>query len=321
MLPDGPEHAGEPPGTGPLPHLLSFDVEEYFQVEAARHCVSRDEWLHRPRRLAGPVERILELLYRHRTRATFFVLGWVARHEPEIVRRIADAGHEIASHGMSHQMLTRLTREELGCELSDSRKLLEDLAGRPVQGFRAPTFSILHGNAGALDALAEAGYAYDSSIFPVRHDRYGVPDAPCRPHWAVGPGGGTLLELPLLTLRALGQNWPAAGGGYLRLLPVRVLARALQQNEARGLGGMMYLHPWEFDPHQPVLAMGRAGRWRHRVGLARTHKKLDWLLGRHRFADVRSSLDRLGKVAEGHSYVYGGGRGAVEASTARPAES
>ena len=173
-------------------HLLSIDVEEYFHVQAAAEGgMSSREWASWPRRLGPCVERILQLLANHETKATFFVLGWVAQDQPEIVRRIASCGHEIASHGMTHTMIGRLGPGEFRRELLVSRKLLEDLSGGAVIGFRAPTFSITHRTAWALDALVEAGYRYDSSVFPVHHDRYGVPEAPRWAHLAVGPAANT----------------------------------------------------------------------------------------------------------------------------------
>lgn len=274
-------------------HMLSFDVEEYFQVEAAAADVCPERWYEYPRRLLPSVERILELLAEHNQRATFFVLGWVAANEGEVVRRIASAGQEIASHGMTHAMLGRLTPEQFRHELCDSRKLLEDLSGRPVAGYRAPTFSITRATAWAFDVLAEAGFRYDSSVFPIRHDRYGVPGAPRRPHLAIGPGGGRMLELPLLTLQFGPLRIPVAGGGYLRLFPLRLVTAGLRQAARAGSPGMIYLHPWELDPDQPVLPMGRLNRFRHRVGLARTHEKLRRLLRSFRFAAVEDFLPRL----------------------------
>ncbi len=279
-------------------------MEEYFQVEAAARCVPREQWGAFEQRLPAAVDRILSVLADHHVRATFFVLGWVARHEAHLVRRIADAGHEIASHGSGHRMAGELTPGEFRRDVQDSRKLLEDLAGRAVVGYRAPTFSITHATAWALDVLTESGLRYDSSIFPIRHDRYGVPGAPAGVHLAVGPGGGSILEIPPLTWRCLGTNLPAAGGGYLRLLPVRVVAHALRLAARAGRSGMIYLHPWELDPGQPVLAMGRLGTLRHRVGLGRTERKLQWLMRRFRFGDVASCIDRLERTTR-LTYRYG----------------
>ncbi len=286
-------------------HLLSFDVEEYFQVEAAAESgLSPEEWDAQPRRLDEPVDRLLELLDARGATATFFILGWVARSERELVERIARAGHEIASHGMGHGMIARLSREQFRAELADSRRLLEDISARPVIGYRAPTFSVTASTAWALDVLAEEGFAYDSSVFPVRHDRYGVPGAPAEPHWALGPAGGRLLEIPPLTVRLAGRNWPVGGGGYLRLLPAAAVARALAAAGRRGQSGMIYLHPWELDPGQPVLPMRRLARWRHRVGLARTAEKLGRLLGQFTFTSVAERLDDLRARAD-REFAYG----------------
>jgi len=274
--------------------MLSFDVEEYFQVaSAAAAGIGPDDWDSYPPRAAGAVDRLLGLLEDHHSRATFFVLGWVARREPELIRRIARAGHEIASHGMTHAMLGCLDPARFGQELRDSRAILEDLAGQAVTGYRAPTFSITHATAWALDVLAEAGYTYDSSVFPVRHDRYGVPDAPVGPHRAIGPGGAGVVEVPPLTLRWLGANLPVGGGGYLRLLPVALVARAIHAARRRGRGAMIYMHPWEIDPDQPVLPMGRLGRWRHRVGLGRAEGKLRRLLREFRFTTAGEAIASL----------------------------
>ncbi|MFP4356264.1 MAG: XrtA system polysaccharide deacetylase [Phycisphaerae bacterium] len=274
-------------------HVVSFDVEEYFHAEAAQLSgVRREDWAGLSSRLQQPVEQILQLLDESGVRATFFILGWVAQHHPELVRRIADAGHEVASHGMGHHMLDRLDPKSFAGELRDSRSLLEDLAGRAVFGFRAPTFSITRRTAWALDVLADCGYAYDSSIFPIRHDRYGVPDAPRCPHWAQGPGQGRILEIPPLTRRWLGSNLPAAGGGYLRLFPVRLIASALKQAQRENRPGMLYLHPWELDPDHPEMGMRGLQKFRHRVNLARTANKLKWLLDRFEFAPTADLLGR-----------------------------
>jgi len=277
--------------------MLSIDVEEYFQVEAAVPGVSRDAWESYPRRLEPVVDRILDLLAARGVSATFFVLGWVARHERELVRRIAQAGHEIASHGMHHDMIGRLSPEAFKQDLIDSREVLEDISGELVVGYRAPTFSITRDTAWALDVLSESGFLYDSSIFPIHHDRYGVPGAPRFAHRAIGPAGGSILEIPPLTLRLGKTNLPVGGGGYLRLLPVRLVGRALRAAARHGCSGMIYLHPWELDPAQPALPMARIARWRHRLGLARTETKLRWLLDRFDFTGVRQCLDVLSDSA------------------------
>jgi polysaccharide deacetylase family protein (PEP-CTERM system associated) len=287
--------------------MLSFDVEEYFQVEAARELgIQPDDWDGYASRLEPVVDRILGLLAEHAdTRATFFILGWVARRHGDLVRRIAQAGHEIASHGMTHTMLDRLGPDGFRAELDDSRAVLEDLSGQAVQGFRAPTFSVMHRTAWAIDVLEQAGYGYDSSVFPVSHDRYGVPEAPTGPHTAVGPGGGRVLEIPPMTMPCCGKNLPVGGGGYLRLLPIGLIGHCLRGLQKRDRSGMIYLHPWELDGDQPTLpGMTGLAQWRHRVGLRRAASKLAWLLKRFRFGSVAEQLDRL-KAEATQEFVYG----------------
>ena len=275
-----------------MKHILSFDVEEHFQVQAAAEGgVRAEDWGSYACRLAEPIGRILTILAEHATTATFFVLGWVAENEPEIIRQIAAAGHEIASHGMDHRMLTQMTAEQFRADLVESRKLLEDVSGQEVVGYRAATFSITRETTWALDVLAEEGFRYDSSIFPVRHDRYGIPGAPRWMHRAAGPGGGELVEIPPLTSRWLGMSVPVGGGGYLRLLPGGVLRRAIARAERGCQPAMIYLHPWEFDPDQPALPMSRTSRFRHRVNLSRTEAKLRRLLGRFSFTSAGQTVD------------------------------
>jgi len=290
-------------GGGPI-RLLSFDLEEYFQVEAAAGGVARGQWESLPQRLPAAVDKVLELLEAHGSSATFFVLGWVALRQPGMIRRISQAGHEVASHGMGHSMISRLSRREFRQELLDSRRVLEDTVGWTVAGYRAPTFSITHRTAWALDVLAEAGFAYDSSVFPIRHDRYGVPDAPRFAHKAVGPGGGCLLEIPPLTMRALGANIPVGGGGYFRLLPLSVVRGAIGSAARLGRPAMIYLHPWELDPLQPALPMSRLNRLRHRFGLTRTERNLRKLLERYRFTDVARRMGEIQACAV-ETFTYG----------------
>lgn len=298
-----PAIVGKTVSAAGLGHMLSFDVEEYFQVEAAAARLPATEWERWPNRLEPVVRKVLDLLAEHHAKATFFILGWVAEHQPEIVRQVARAGHEIASHGVSHRMLHGMTPHEFREELTESRSRLEDLGGQPVIGFRAPTFSITSRTAWALDVLAEAGFLYDSSIFPIRHDRYGVPGAPRWVHWARGPGGGRVVEIPPLVLRIAGRNLPVGGGGYLRLFPVRLVAWALRAAERAGWPGMIYVHPWELDPGQPMLPMSCTSRWRHRVGLARTNGKLRVLLRQFAFHPVRDLLPALRAAdLDEHSY-------------------
>ena len=278
-------------------------MEEYFRAEAvAVGGTGCDEWCKLENRLSPCVDRILRILDDYQTSATFFILGWVAENERDVVRKIADAGHEIASHGMTHAMLHRLSPDKFRGELIDSRKLLEDIAGQPVIGYRAPTFSVTNRTAWAIDVLAETGYRYDSSVFPIRHDRYGVPDAPRFSHIAKGPGGGEILEIPPLTMRLMGMNFPVGGGGYFRLLPVGLFTRALKNAQRAGRIGMIYLHPWELDPDQPILPMGKISRWRHRVNLAKTKQKLRYLLSKTNFTTAAEYLNSNPDITRTHEY-------------------
>lgn len=264
---------------------LSFDVEEYFHALNLRPVAPEAVWETLPRRTADSTRGILDQLAAHSVRATFFVLGWVARRDPGLVRAIRAAGHEVASHGMSHKMAGELGPEAFRAEARESKRILEDAAGDRVAGFRASTFSITRATRWAFDVLAEEGYTYDSSVFPVRHDRYGWPEfarVPVRVQTRSGP----LLEIPMLTLRRLGSNWPAAGGGYLRLLPLFLVRRALEEMNAAGKPGVLYLHPWEFDPGQPRLLRGGLGALRHYFGLERTRGKLERLLERFEFGPI-----------------------------------
>ncbi|MGH7541278.1 MAG: polysaccharide deacetylase family protein, partial [Gemmatimonadota bacterium] len=206
----------DPGSSGPR-HLFTVDVEEYFQVTVFEHLVAPEEWDELPSRVARGVGELLELLGRYDTYATFFTLGWVADRHPRVVRAIADAGHEIASHGWWHRRIPTLTREHLRSELRDSKAILEDVCGKPIRGFRAPSFSLVPGSEWVFDLLLEEGYRYDSSVFPIRRRGYGYPGADPTPHSVERPGG-TLLELPLATGRMAGVRLPAAGGGYLRTL-------------------------------------------------------------------------------------------------------
>lgn len=270
-------------------HLFSVDVEEHFQVNAFDRILSRDEWERQPSRVERNTDVLLELLARHEAHATFFTLGWVAERQPALLRRIAAAGHEIASHGWWHRRLTTLTPEEFREEARRSKAVLESLTGRMVTGFRAPSFSIVPGGEWAFDVLLEEGYRYDSSLFPIRRPDYGYPSAPPAPH-EIRRAAGTLLELPLATLDVLGLRLPAAGGGYLRQLPLGLIQRAFRGLGARGTPGMFYIHPWEVDPAQPRLPVGVVTRLRHYGGLERTLPRLERLLSEFRFTSVERWL-------------------------------
>ena len=273
-------------------HIFTVDVEEYFQVRALRATVDRDEWLKRPSRLATSVENLLESLDRHRASGTFFVLGWIAKHRPEVVKKIAAAGHEIASHGFWHERVTDVAPAAFREDIRSAKHALEDLIGRPVLGYRAPSFSIVPGAEWAFDVLLEAGYAYDSSIFPIRRRGYGYPGAPHTPYF-IQRAAGVLAEFPLATTRILKYSVPAAGGGYLRQFPLSIIRRAFREATERNEVATFYIHPWEIDPEQPRLAVSRLNQIRHYRGLANTLDRIEQLLKEFAFGTIASHLAEM----------------------------
>jgi polysaccharide deacetylase family protein (PEP-CTERM system associated) len=273
-------------------HFFTVDVEEYFQVKALESAVSRDEWPSRPSRLAQSIDALLETLDRHNARGTFFVLGWVAKHRPEVVLSIAAAGHEIASHGFWHERVTALDRDTLREDLRSSKQTLEDLTGVEVAGYRAPSFSIIPGWEWAFDILVEEGYRYDSSLFPIRRNGYGYPGAPRVPHIIRRPGG-SLAEFPLATTSILRYPIPAAGGGYLRQFPLAVIRRAFRDASERGEPATFYIHPWEIDPGQPRLPVSVLNRIRHYRGLDTALARVDLILNGFSFSTIASYLPAL----------------------------
>lgn len=271
--------------TTPVEHLFTVDVEDYFQVNAFEGTVERSGWDSFTTRVERNVDIILDLLDRKKVSGTFFTLGWVADRRPEVVRRIAAAGHEIASHGWWHRRVTMMSPQEFREDLRSSRSLLEDVSGQRVYGFRAPSFSIVPGMEWAFDLLMEEGYCYDSSLFPIRRPDYGYPGADPAPHYISRPRG-VLLELPLATMTLGGLRVPAAGGGYFRQFPYALFRNAFTRLTAAGTSGMFYIHPWEVDPDQPRLPVGLVSRFRHYTGLERTLPRLERLLSDFRFTSV-----------------------------------
>ena len=260
----------------PLTNALTIDVEDYFQVSAFAPHIDRADWDSRECRVEHNIDRILKLLSDEQTKATFFTLGWVAERYPQMVRRIVSEGHELASHGYGHQRASDLTEAAFFDDVSRAKALLEDLGGQAVQGYRAPSFSIGTGNLWALDTLLRAGYRYSSSIYPVKHDHYGMPDAPRFAH-QIRDG---LMEVPPTTLRLFNRNLPSSGGGYFRLLPYALSRWMLQQvNQRDEESAIFYFHPWEIDPDQPRIAgIDLKTRFRHYVNIGRTEQRLARLL-------------------------------------------
>ena len=269
-----------------IANALTVDVEDYFQVSALAPHIARTEWERIPCRAERNVDVILELLAASGAQATFFTLGWIAERYPAIVRRVVAAGHELASHGYAHLRIHEQTRAEFFQDIRRAKALLEDLGGAEVKGYRAPSFSVGKNTLWAFDWMLEAGYRYSSSVYPIRQDLYGMPDAPRLPY---EPRRG-LLEIPVSTARVLGRNLPAGGGGYFRLLPYRV-SRALirRVNLAEQRPAVFYFHPWELDPSQPRVPGTRLKtRFRHYVNLHRTEPRLRRLLRDFRWRSMKS---------------------------------
>ena len=265
----------------PITNALTIDVEDYFQVSAMAPYIRRSEWDSRECRVEANVDRILALLARHDTRATFFTLGWVAERYPQLVRRIVAGGHELASHGHGHERASDLSREAFTQDIVRAKALLEDVGGVAVQGYRAPSFSIGHGNLWAFDCLLETGHRYSSSIYPIQHDHYGMPDAPRFAH-AVRDG---LLEVPVTTVRLGERNLPSSGGGWFRLFPYALTRWMIRRvNEQDRAAAIFYFHPWEIDHGQPrVPGINLKTRFRHYVNISRTEQRLDALLSDFRW--------------------------------------
>jgi polysaccharide deacetylase family protein (PEP-CTERM system associated) len=260
----------------PITNALTIDVEDYFQVSAFAPYIARDDWERRECRVERNVVRILDMLAARETKATFFVLGWIAERYPALVRSIAAAGHEIASHGYGHQRASDLSQAHFEADIRRAKAILEDIADVEVRGYRAPSFSIGAGNLWAFDCLARAGYRYSSSVYPIRHDHYGMPDSPRFAH----PVSDGLIEIPVTTLRMFSRNFPSSGGGYFRLLPYALSRWMLRRvNSGEGQPAIFYFHPWEIDAGQPRIAgIDARTRFRHYVNIDRMAARLEQLL-------------------------------------------
>ena len=281
-------------------NAFTVDVEDYFQVAALAPAIERASWPQRESRVERNTGVLLDLLAERGIHGTFFVLGWIAERHPDLIRRIAAAGHEIACHGFSHQLVYEQTPEEFREETARSKSTLEDLSGTAVIGYRAASFSITRRSLWALDVLIDLGFEYDSSIFPIRHDRYGIPGADPRPSRLMAPSGRTLAEFPLSAASYLGVRVPVSGGGYFRLLPYLVTRAGLRQINGTGERPFaFYLHPWEIDPHQPRVRVGWLSRFRHYTNLDRCESRLRRLLAEFRFASMREVLHRAGLLPSG----------------------
>lgn len=277
-------------GTHTVTNAMTIDVEDYFHASALASAAPIARWDTLESRVVRNTDRLLDLFAGAPIRSTFFILGWVADRHPDLVRRIASAGHEIASHGYMHQLTYDLTPAQFREDVRRAKGLLEAQTGHDVRGYRAPSYSITRRSLWALDVLVEEGYTYDASIFPIRHDRYGIPDAPRHPY-TLARDAGPLLEAPPSTVRMAGANWPIAGGGYFRLLPygwTRWGMARVNRRERRPV--IFYLHPWEIDPGQPRLPVGRVSRLRHYRNLDRTEDRLRQLVADFAFAPLHAVL-------------------------------
>ena len=280
------EPAGEP-----IVNALSFDIEEYFHASALVHAFEGIQWDDLPVRIVANMDLLLDILDRKGVKATLFILGWVARRHPRLVRMAASRGHEVACHGLSHTLVYQQTPAEFSAETAQAKKILEDLTGEPVRGYRAASFSITSRSIWALEILASIGFAYDSSIFPILHDRYGIPGAPRMPYRIKLTDGKSLIEFPPSTMRVAGVTLPVGGGGYFRLFPcgyTRLGLRRLNRREAMPM--MFYSHPWEIDMKQPRGRVSALTTFRHYHNLDKVQPRLEAMLDTHRFAPVSQVL-------------------------------
>ena len=276
-------------------NALTIDVEDYYQVSAFESVVPLADWERYESRVEKNTHRILDLLDAHTTTATFFVLGWVAERHPGLIHTLVARGHEVASHGYAHRRVYTQTPAQFRTETRRSKCLLEDTLGHPIRGYRAASYSITMHSLWALEVLREEGFVYDSSIFPIRHDLYGIPSHPRFCHMIPGQSDAPLVEFPLSTLRLGGTNFPIAGGGYLRLFPYAYTRWGLRYlNRREGQPAVVYLHPWELDPEQPRLPAGTLSRFRHYTNLHRMEERFVRLLQDFSFGTMSEVLQARG---------------------------
>ena len=290
---DSPVSAPSTPSVAATRNAFTVDVEDYFHVAALASAIPRSTWSEREYRVERNTECLLELLAERGVHGTFFVLGWVAERSPGLVRKIAAAGHEVACHGYSHELVYRQSREEFREETARAKGLLQDAIGQPVLGYRAASFSVVRQTLWALDELIDLGFRYDSSIFAIRHDRYGIPDASPMPGRVTAPSGRSILEFPMAPANFFGLKIPVTGGGYFRIFPYRLTLAGLRRINAAGRPFAFYLHPWEIDPEQPRVRVGTLSRFRHYTNLARCQDRLRHLLGEFAFCPMGQVLKSI----------------------------
>jgi polysaccharide deacetylase family protein (PEP-CTERM system associated) len=274
-----------------IQNAMTVDVEDYFHVSALSEVIARKDWDKMEYRAERSTERLLEMFEQQRIKCTFFVLGWVAKRSPKLIRKLHDAGHEVACHGLTHELVYRQTPDVFRDETKQSKAMLEDIIGGPVLGYRAASYSITAQSLWAIDILCELGFKYDSSIFPIAHDRYGIPGAATSPGEFVTAKGNRIVEFPLSTAKLLRWRMPVAGGGYFRLLPYAYTHWGLSKiNREDGIPFVFYLHPWEIDPEQPRFAASWLSRFRHYTNLDQCEPRLRRLISEFKFTNMAQVL-------------------------------
>jgi peptidoglycan-N-acetylglucosamine deacetylase len=274
-----------------IKNILSVDVEDWFHPEAVHHMYPVNSWPKLQNRVEENVDKLLQLFSSKNVTATFFVIGWIAKTYPNLICKIVDNGHEIGTHGNIHKMVTKMTPEEFESDLSESIKIIEDVSGQKVLGFRAPTFSIVETTFWSFEIMLKLGLVYDSSIYPIWHDRYGVPHAPRIRFNAFTHNDKVLTEFPMTTIKMFGKNLPFGGGGYLRILPGWLTKKAISIINSKNQPAIMYLHPWEFDVNQPKLHLGLVQSWRHYYNIKNNINKLSNLLDAYSWTSFKNVLD------------------------------
>lgn len=288
-------------GSDTIWNALTVDVEDYFMVSAFAAGIKFEDWPRYECRVERNTHRILELFAKYGVKGTFFVLGWVAENYPALVKDIQSAGHEIASHGYNHRLIYDLTQDEFRADIRRAKRAVEDITGVAVNGYRATSYSIVKQTFWALDILVEEGFRYDSSIYPIHHDRYGVPGAQRFVH-TIKTNAGDILEIPPTTFKLLGQNIPAAGGGYFRLYPLQLTKAIIRRiNEIEKKTAVIYIHPWEIDMDQPRLQGSLLTKFRHYVNLRTTEQKLGECMKEFKFKPISEIFEVPAKTS--HSDV------------------
>ena len=279
-----------------IQNALTVDVEDYFQVSAFAENIDQKDWGNHPQRVVKNTHKLLDMFDEYQLKATFFTLGWVAERQKNLVLEIAKRGHEVACHGYSHQLIYNQSAEVFQEETVRAKNILEDIIQQPVRGYRAASYSITEKSQWALDILAESGFIYDSSIFPVRHDRYGMPDTPEHPYRLETPAGHSIIEFPLSTAKIINYRLPVAGGGYFRLYPYWLSKMGLNQINRQQKPFIFYLHPWEIDTQQPRISASWFSRFRHYNNLDKCEPRLRKLMTDFQFGTTWDVLNSLGLI-------------------------